>query len=405
VTTMLITDVRIFDGAGEDVIDDGSIFIEGDRIRDVTRGRSSTNADITIRGGGRTLMPGLIDAHVHPWIADVNIGRTMTRQTEWLALYTGQSLRQMLDRGFTTVRDAGGTPPILRRAIEDGLCAGPRLFPAARFLSQTGGHGDLRHPDELPCCGGERFSAIVDSPDAVRAAVRENFRLGATHIKIMGSGGVASPSDPVDRTQFSDGEIAAAVDEADRHGSYVTAHCHPDSAIARCIELGVRCIEHGTLIEDATAVMAVKRGTFIVPTMAVVEALYEDGPAQGFPPVSMQKLRAIRDRMLGGIETMTRRGVKMGLGTDLLGVHQVRQCTEFELRRAVNTPIEILRSATSINAEILQEQGNLGTIAPGAYADVIVVDGDPLADIGLLGRDGHALSVIVKGGQVWKNAL
>jgi imidazolonepropionase-like amidohydrolase len=139
--------------------------------------------------------------------------------------------------------------------------------------------------------------------------------------------------------------------------------------------------------------------------MAVVEALYEDGPAQGFPPVSMQKLRAIRDRMLGGLETMVRRGVRMGLGTDLLGVHQARQCTEFELRRAVNSPIEILRSATTINAEILQQRGKLGTIAPGAYADLILVDGDPLEDISLLARDGNALSLIVKGGEVWKNAL
>jgi imidazolonepropionase-like amidohydrolase len=402
---MLITGVRIFDGASEAVVDDGYVFIEGDRIREHARGRCTVNADVTLQGGGRTLLPGLIDAHVHPWIADVNIGRTMTRRTEWLALYAARSLRQMLDRGFTTVRDAGGTPPIMRRAIEDGLYAGPRLFPAAQLLSQTGGHGDLRPPDDLPCCGSERFAVIVDSPDAMRAAVRENFRLGATHIKIMGSGGVASPSDPVDRTQFSDAEIAAAVDEATRHGSYVTAHCHPDAAIERCIELGVRCIEHGTLIEDATAQLAVERGAFIVPTMAVVEALYEDGPAQGFPPVSMQKLRAIRDRMLGGLETMVRRGVRMGLGTDLLGVHQARQCTEFELRRAVNSPIEILRSATTINAEILQQRGKLGTIAPGAYADLILVDGDPLEDISLLARDGNALSLIVKGGEVWKNAL
>ncbi len=405
-STIVISGARIFDGADANIIEGGSVFIEGDRVREVAKGRIATRAEQRIDAGGRTLMPGLIDAHVHAWASDVNVVRTGTRTTEWLSMYTARSLRQMLDRGFTTVRDAGGTAPVFRRAIEDGLCDGPRLFPAAHFISQTGGHGDLRVPGELSCgCGTERFVSLVDSPDAVRKAVRENFRLGATHIKIMGSGGVASPADPVDRMQFSDAEILAAVDEAERHGTYVMAHCHPSNAVRRCIELGVRCIEHATLIDDATAALAAERGTFIVPTMAIVEALYEEGEAHGFPAVSMRKLNAIRGEMLVGIERMVRHGVRLGLGTDLLGVLQRRQCSEFELRAQVSAPIDVLRSATSINAEILGHRDELGTIAPGAYADLILVDGDPIADIALLGKDGAALPFIMKGGRIWKNEL
>lgn len=405
-STVLISNAHIFDGSSETIIENGFVFVEGDRIREVSEKRITASADVTIDAGGRTLMPGLIDAHVHPWVSDVNVMRTRTRWTEWLSLYTARSLRQMLDRGFTTVRDAGGTAPIFRRAIEEGLCDGPRLFPAANFISQTGGHGDFRAPDECTClCGTERFVSLVDSPDEVRKAVRENFRLGATQIKIMGSGGVASPADPVDRMQFSDEEILAAVDEAERHGTYVMAHCHPTNAIRRCIELGVRCIEHGTLIDDATAAFAAKKGAFIVPTMAIVEALHEEGEALGFPAVSMRKLDAVRGEMLGGIERMVRHGVTLGLGTDLLGALQKRQCTEFELRAQISPPIDVLRSATSINATILGHSDELGTIAPGAYADMIVVDGDPLANIALLGKDGAALSLIMKGGRIWKSRL
>ncbi len=405
-TTILISGARIFDGANANIVEGGSVFVEGDRIREVAEGRITTPAELTIDARGRTLMPGLIDAHVHPWASDVNILSIRTRPTEWLAMYTARSLRHMLDRGFTTVRDAGGTAPIFRRIIEEGLCEGPRLFPAAHFISQTGGHGDFRPPGEIGCaCGSDRFVSLVDSPDAVRKAVRENFRLGATQVKIMGSGGVASPADPVDRMQFSDAEIVAAVDEADRFGSYVMAHCHPTTAVRRCIELGVRCIEHATLIDDSTAAFAAQRGAFIVPTMAIVEALYEEGEAQGFPPVSMRKLHAIRGEMLSGIERMVRHGVRLGLGTDLLGDLQRRQCTEFELRAQVNAPIDVLRSATSINAEILGRHNELGTIAPGAYADMILVDGDPIANIALLGKDGASLPLIMKGGKIWKNEL
>jgi imidazolonepropionase-like amidohydrolase len=276
----------------------------------------------------------------------------------------------------------------------------------------TGGHGDMRQVFEQPqyhamcSCGVfNSFCKIADGVDEVVRATREELRQGAHCIKIMGSGGVASPTDPIWMNQYREDEIRAIVTECTERRTYAAAHCHPASAVRRCVEFGVRSIEHGTLIDDDTARFVAERGAYIVPTMAIIFALVELGPKLGFPPESQEKAGYAYKEALAGLEKMRKAGVKIGYGTDLLGVTYVQECREFTIRREVFTPLELLRQATSINAELMMMEGRLGCVAPGAYADLVVVDGDPLKDIGLLACDGKQLSVIVRAGEVVKSTL
>jgi imidazolonepropionase-like amidohydrolase len=250
-------------------------------------------------------------------------------------------------------------------------------------------------------CGAERnvLAVHADGVDECIKAAREELRKGASHIKIMGSGGVLSPNDPLDRSQYSESEIRAIVEECERRGAYVAAHCHPAGAIRRCVEFGVRSIEHGTLIDRETADFVATREAFVVPTLSVVFALFEDGTAMGMPEVSRQKLERVHEQALKGLEIMQQAGVKMGFGTDLLGEQNARRGTEFTLRRQVLSPFEILRSATATNAQILQMGGKLGVVKPGALADILVVDGNPLEDIELLAADGAHLRHIMADGR------
>jgi imidazolonepropionase-like amidohydrolase len=289
----------------------------------------------------------------------------------------------------------------------------PRLFYGGPVLSQTGGHGDFRPGDHAleagHYCGcsyqADPLAVIADGADAVRKAVREELRRGASHIKIMASGGVASPTDPLDRCQYSDDEIRAAVEEADRAGSYVASHCHPKEAVRRAAALGVRSIEHATLIDLATAEYVAAQGSFAVPTMAIIVALVEEGEMLGFPAVNMEKLKRVADSALSSLEIMKRAGVKMGLGTDRLGALHVRQSAEFTLRVKVLPSIDVLRSACAINAELLGQKGKLGCIREGALADVLVLDGNPLEDMSVLGSGGDHISVIMKDGRFHKRTI
>ena len=361
---------------------------------------------------GRTLMPGLIDLHVHIWAADMNLTALTQLPTEYIALFAAGTLQRSLDRGFTTLRDAGGTDLGYTRAIERGFIKAPRFYHSGRFISQTGGHGDFRSIfeqsfTECPCCPAPqaRFTTIADGVDSVRKAVREEFRRGARQVKLMCSGGVASPTDPVDKLQFTDAEILAAVEEADIRGLYIFAHCHPDIAIRRAAALGVRCIEHASLITAETASFLAEKGTYVVPTMAVAKAFNDDGPKFGLPLASMQKLAGMYETMLQGLRYMKDAGVKMGFGTDLLAQHQDRQCIEFGIRASVLPAYDVLISATSVAAEILMEEGRLGVIGAGAYADILIVDGDPLKDVTVLGHDGATLPVIMKAGEFHKRTI
>jgi len=410
-TTTLFTNANLFDGVGPALRAGAQVLVADGLIQAVSERAIAPPAGAEVIDiGGRTLMPGLIDAHVHIWATDLDIVKLITRRTEYLAAFAYRSLAAMLDRGFTTVRDAGGTDVGYAQALRDGLAIGPRLLHAGRILTQTGGHGDFRRTGDFSCAcelregGGARFAHVVDSPDEVRKAVREELRNGAHQIKIMGSGGVASPSDPIDRTQFSDAEISAAVEEATRHGAYVMAHCHPPEAIRRCAELGVRSIEHATLIDQEGAAMVAAKGAFVVPTLATIYALLEDGAKLGLPPASQEKLLQVSGGALQGLQVMRSAGLKIGFGTDLLGSQQDRQGTEFGLRAQIFSPLEILRQATSINAELLRLEDKVGRVAPGFEADLVVVDGDPLADVTILG-DAANIPAIMQGGRFHKRAL
>jgi imidazolonepropionase-like amidohydrolase len=385
------------------------VLVEDGLISAISEAPITSSAAQTIDLRGHTLMPGLIDAHVHAYIADVNPFLSERRPWTYLAHRARHMFEDMLQRGFTTVRDAGGGDWGLHLAIENGLVDGPRLIFCGKALSQTGGHADFRNPleDELCICPGGhdgKLSWIVDGADAVRHVIREELRRGAHFIKIMGSGGVASLSDRLDTPQFSAEEIRAAVDETERHGTYVTAHIHPDGALRRAVELGVHCIEHGTLISDGTAQLAAERGTSIVPTLSVIVALSTYGAAMGFARQSLEKLAMIEPEALAGVERMQRAGVRMGFGTDLIGELERHQATEFTIRRQILSAVDILRSATSVNAEILRWEDRIGRIAPGFLADLIAVDGNPLEDIGIFDEQGTRVSVVMKEGRIFKNA-
>jgi imidazolonepropionase-like amidohydrolase len=303
------------------------------------------------------------------------------------------------------VRDIGGGDYSLWRAIQDRLIRAPRFFYAGKVLTMTGGHGDFRQISETRPCASNLMCVIADGVDAVIKAAREELRLGAHCIKIMGSGGVASPTDPIWMNQYREDEIRAIVNETTERRTYTAAHCHPASAVRRSAEFGVRSIEHGTLIDDETARYVAEKGSFIIPTMVIIFALIELGKKLGFPPQSQEKAEVAFKHAITGMESMRKAGVKVGFGTDLLGETHVQQCREFTIRKEVFSPLEILRQATSTNAELMMQKDTLGCVKPGAHADLLVVDGDPLKDIELLAANGKNLRVIMKGGELMKMDL
>jgi len=411
-STVLFRNARVFDGKSEKCPEGMSVLVEGNTIREVSDRPIKSKGARVLDVAGRTLMPGLIDAHMHAYASDVNMFKVEAAGTAYRTAHGVRMLGFQLDCGFTTVRDVGGGDYSLARAIADGLVRAPRFFYAGKVLSMTGGHGDMRRQDELPdykamcSCGVfNSFAKIADGVDEVTRATREELRQGAHCIKIMGSGGVASPTDPIWMNQYREDEIRAIVQECAERRTYASAHCHPASAVRRCVEFGVRSIEHATLIDDETARFVAERGAYIVPTMTILFALVELGPKLGFPPESQEKAKVAYEGALAGLDRIRKAGVKVGYGTDLLGSLYTQQCREFAIRSEVFTPVELLRQATSINAELMMMAGKIGCIRAGAFADLLVVDGDPLKDIGLLAADGRNLRAIVRAGEVVKNAL
>jgi imidazolonepropionase-like amidohydrolase len=313
----------------------------------------------------------------------------------------------MSQRGFTTVRDAGGADGGLAEAVEAGLVSGPRIFPSGSALSQTGGHGDVRPRTQsvvtCACCeGGAALSRIADGVTECRRAARDELRKGATQIKILASGGVASPYDPIWNLQYSEEEVRAIVEEARAWRTYVLAHAYSPEAIRRSIDFGVRSIEHGNLIDRATAEHVAGADAFVVPTLVTYDALHRFGRELGFPKESMAKLGEVREAGLRSLEILQAAGVKIGFGTDLLGPMHRHQSREFMIRAEAMAPFDIIRSATIVNAELLNRAGELGVVAPGARADLITVDGDPLADISLLDGQGEHMNHIMKDGVFYK---
>ncbi|MBC8292506.1 MAG: amidohydrolase family protein [Proteobacteria bacterium] len=403
---LLFTNATVLDLVAGEPRPGMTVRCEGERIVELTeRGARAAGGDLrSIDCRGRTLMPGLIDAHVHASITTLDLSSMQNKPATLVAHEAAAVLGGMLDRGFTTVRDAGGSDWGLAQAVDKGLVRGPRIFYSGRVLSQTGGHGDFRpRTDDVPVCacsiysGG--FSHVADGVTAVRKAAREELRRGATQVKIMASGGVASPTDPVWNVQYSPEEMRAIVEEARGWRTYAMAHAYTPEAVTRAVQAGVRTIEHGNLIDADTARLMAEHGAFLVPTLVIYHAAAETGRQFGFPETSMRKLDDVLQAGTRSLELAREAGVEMGFGTDLLGEVHDQQLREFSLRAEVLPPIEVLRSATTVNARILDREGELGVVAEGALADLLLVDGNPLDDLSLF-ADPSRVPLVVKAGQV-----
>ena len=386
------------------------VLVEGETIREVSAKPIKSRGAQVVDCGKRTLMPGLIDSHVHVFLTEVNIGHLEAIPLTLMTAKASQLMKGMIDRGFTTVRDTGGADWGIKTAVDSGLIAGPRLFISAKAIGPTGGHNDRnRRTDIGPpclCCNGMVFiRCIADGPDAVRKAAREQMRQGADQVKLMVSGGVASPHDPLESIQFSKEEISAAVEEAHAFGRYVLTHAYTPEAITRAVDCGVRTIEHGNMVDAPTAKLMAKKGVYMIPNLVTYDAMKRRAKELGMPDVMLEKNDEVLKHGYRELELCRKFGVKMAYGSDLLGALEDEQTGEFAIRGEVMPAIDVIRSATLIGAEVVRQEGKLGTIAPGAYADLLVVDGDPLKDLGLFRDGGPHLSAIMKAGKFHKNAL
>jgi imidazolonepropionase-like amidohydrolase len=407
----VFTNAFLIDCTGAEPVEGAAVVVEDDRIKEVAAGGRVgplPGRVTTLDLAGRTLMPGLTDAHVHICAVTENItDQHRHYPPSYIAARAMQRAHECLLQGFTTVRDAGGADYGFRLALEEGHFPGPRLLVSGRYISQTGGHGDKRRRaewiDPIDCCVG-MIGVIADGPDEVRRAARENIRRDVDQIKIMASGGAMSPSDELDTTQYTVAEMRAAVEEAQAVGKYVLSHAYSDSAVRRAIEAGVRSIEHGNLIRE-TAAQAIKAAdAFLVPTMVTYEAIYREGKRYGIGDHQIAKIDLARQQSVQGLTYAYRAGCKIGSGSDLLGDMASQRAVEFELKAQVMTPMEVLLSATKVNAELFRMADRIGSVEPGKYADLIVVEGNPLRNLRTLQNQDN-LRVIMKGGLLFKQTL
>jgi imidazolonepropionase-like amidohydrolase len=401
----------LIDCTGADPIEGAAVVVEDDRIKDVIPGGKVgplPGPVTTLDLEGATLMPGLTDAHVHICAVTENItDQHRHYPPSYIAARAMKRAEECLLQGFTTVRDAGGADYGFRQVLEEGHFPGPRLLVSGRYLSQTGGHGDKRRraewTDPIDCCVG-MIGMIADGPDEVRRAARENLRRDVDQIKIMASGGAMSPSDELDTTQYTVAEMRAAVEEAQAVGKYVLAHAYSDSAVRNAIAAGVRSIEHGNLIREAAARAIKEAGAFLVPTMITYEMIYREGKRYGIGDHQIQKINLAREQSVAGLGYAYRAGCQIGSGSDLLGDMAAQRAVEFELKAQVMTPMEVLLSATKVNAALFRMSDKIGTVEPGKYADLIVVAGNPLKNLRVL-QSPENLRVIMKGGRAYKQTL
>ena len=417
----LFENVRIFDGKTGPLSASMNVLVRGNTIEKISKdpipidGNSSAKV---IAGGGRTLMPGLIDAHWHTMLVRPTPTALLVDDVGYLNLMAGAEATDTLMRGFTTVRDMGGPSFGLKRAIDEGIVAGPRIYPSGAIITVTGGHGDFRQPNELPRVLGAPLSRqelmgasmIADSPDEVRVRVREQLMQGASQIKLTAGGGVASPHSPLDVSTFTEAELRAAVEAAENWGTYVTVHAYTPVSIQRAIAAGVKCIEHGHLMDEPTAKLIAERGIWL-STQA-----FPDEMADAFPEGSQERAKAF-EVFAGTDKTMAlakKYKLKTAWGTDILFSQRLAQRQGELLVKFTRwyTPGETLAMATGTNGELLAMSGErnpypgkLGVIEQGALADLLLVDGDPIADIKLIEDPAKNLVVIMKDGKIYKNIL
>jgi imidazolonepropionase-like amidohydrolase len=402
----LFTNARIVDGTQPERAAPVSVLVEGGVIREVAKTVTAARAT-TIDLGGRTLMPGLIDAHVHVVAGVADLGLNSRLPDSLVTARAFVIMREMLLRGFTTVRDVGGADFGLKQATEEGHFPTPRLVISGKALSQTGGHADFRgrYDDRASVSDRHRLGAlgrICDGEGEVRRAARDEIKSGADFIKIMANGGCASPTDPIHFLGFSVGELEAIVEEARMAGTYVSAHVYTKEAIRRCVEAGVHSLEHCNLIDAETAKLAAEKGAVAVPTLVTYDKLVSDGPKLGFPPDSIAKVDVVRSAGMESLAIMKKAGLAMAYGSDLLGDMHKYQSEEFVIRGRALPAHEVIGAATHVAAKLLRLEGRIGVVAPGAHADLIVVDGDPLKDLSLLTGQGRHMPVIMKSGAFMK---
>lgn len=408
----LIRNATVFDSAAGRLRPNCQIVIEGERFAAVSEQPLSVD-DVarSIDAGGRVVLPGLIDAHVHVVAASHDLVGLALQPPSLVSAQSSVILRDMLQRGFTTVRDAAGADFGLQEAVQRGLFEGPRLFIAGFPISQTGGHADMRpkgvRQREMfcSCAGLGLIGAIADGVGEVRRAVREQVRNGANQIKIMAGGGVSSPTDPLEGTQFSLEELRAACEEAEAANLYAMAHAYSPRAVTRAVQAGVRSIEHGNLIDEATARVMKQHGAYLVPTLSTYAALADEGERLGWSRDMLDKLHRVHERGIESLRIARAEGVPVVFGTDLLGHMHVRQSGEFALRLGAMSPVEVLQSATIDAARLMRQEAQIGQIVPGAWADLLIVDGDPTVTLDMLTAPQQGVRLIMQAGRVCTDRL
>jgi imidazolonepropionase-like amidohydrolase len=408
VPDLVVRGAALLDGTGAEPSGRVDVLLRDGRIGWIAPAGTKRAAErvAELDASGCTLLPGLTDAHVHlalighrgdhgddPWVIHV--------------LRVAAVLSEVLDEGFTTIRDAGGLEPVWRRAVNEGYARGPRILTSASVLSQTGGHGDIRksHERRLPKAipGLVAHHVVVDGADEMRKAAREQLRRGADQVKVLASGGIVSPADPFDSLQFSPDELRAAVEAASDYGTYVHAHCHTSPAIERAIDAGVRCIEHASFLEASTAARMAQEKVAMVPTLQALDKLSKHSESWGLPPEKVARLQVIAKAASESVLVAREAGVTIGSGSDVVGPLQGRRGEELVLKAAIIGAHEAILSATRTNAQIFGLEDEIGTLEKGKVADLILVDGEPLDDVALLADPNHVVGVI-HGGVVVKDS-
>ncbi len=391
--TLTVLNALIFDGETRNLLE-GSITVREGRITEV--GRDVEEAGTIVDADGRTVIPGLIDAHFHAYALSLTAAKNETGPLSYSALAGARRLESALNRGFTSVRDVAGGDIGLANAIDEGLYAGPRYFFTGPALSQTGGHGDIRAADDGGCFHGGHMCEVVDGADELLRAVRNRFRTGATAIKLMTSGGVISPVDPIRVPQYSSAEIRTVTEEASRRGSYATAHAYSPEAIRHSVLNGVRCIEHGNLLDAETARLMADHEVYLVPTLATYDAMARRGEEVGLTEVGAAKNLEVLNAGRNAVELARDAGVRIGFGTDLMGELEDEQLAGLRLQCEALGVYDALRSATSTNAALLRRD-DLGRIAEGALGDLVILDGNPVDDPSVLWDESRTRTVIKEG--------
>jgi len=405
--TLVLRGATVIDGTGAEPLTGADVAVDGERISSV--GRVASRGDEVIDVSGLTVLPGLIDAHVHLGLS-TNIDATLRGDVSVaeMAAAMFDNCATTLDAGFTTVRDTGGIDAGLVGVVATGKVRGPRILCAGPVLCQTGGHGHFA-PKWEPSCrwqdhdvpGLVGLSLLTDGVDDMRRNAREAFRRGADFLKLCVTGGVVSKHDKISDTQFSVEEIAAAVAEANARGTYVTVHAHNNVGVRNAITAGARCVEHGSELDAATVALMVEHDVALVPTLAVMHLLVTNPGPMGIPAEIAARVHQVEDQTLRAVRLAVEAGVRVGSGSDLIGAEQDRRGLELVLKSKLLDPMTALVCATRANADILG-LADLGTLETGKMADLIAIDGDPLADPELFDRP-ERIPLVVKNGRIVKN--